>query len=213
MADDFYGDEQEPEDLQKEWRAREAQFKTLGYRDGVTAGKDQTLQQGFEQGFKESVQPGFDWGRARGAASALRTLGPNASLLVRPDAEGELAEVSASIAAISTEDALRSFSGAALSLQRGSDTGSNIGNVLENVHGDALRASNQTEGATSNSRTVGRADSESVTHTVGEPLERAVGAMGLHTTGEKVRLDPTQTEQMLRTLEAKIWSVVSVSPE
>lgn len=29
MADDFYGDDQEPEDLQKEWKAREAQFKTV----------------------------------------------------------------------------------------------------------------------------------------------------------------------------------------
>lgn len=38
----------------------------LGYRDGFLAGKEKSLQDGFNVGFKESVFAGQTWGHVRG---------------------------------------------------------------------------------------------------------------------------------------------------
>lgn len=38
----------------------------MGYRDGLLAGKDASVQEGFNVGFKESVFIGHRWGVVRG---------------------------------------------------------------------------------------------------------------------------------------------------
>lgn len=40
--------------------------KKLGYRDGVEAGKNLSVQEGFDVGYAEATIAGFNWGVARG---------------------------------------------------------------------------------------------------------------------------------------------------
>ncbi|XP_073133437.1 uncharacterized protein [Henckelia pumila] len=59
----------EPFDMHREWQRRHDQFHTIGYRDGLIAGKEAFAQEGFNIGFKDSVSIGYNWGRARGITS------------------------------------------------------------------------------------------------------------------------------------------------
>ncbi|PRQ19568.1 putative essential protein Yae1 [Rosa chinensis] len=52
----------EASDVDKEWQRRRDQFHTMGYRDGVIAGKEASSQEGFSIGFKQSVLVGYNWG-------------------------------------------------------------------------------------------------------------------------------------------------------
>ncbi|GFY90501.1 essential protein Yae1, N-terminal [Actinidia rufa] len=61
-------------DLDREWNKRHDQFHTIGYRDGLIAGKEASAQEGFNMGFKESVLVGYNWGLVRGVTSALTFL-------------------------------------------------------------------------------------------------------------------------------------------
>lgn len=38
----------------------------MGYRDGIAAGKEASAQEGFNEGFKQSVHIGYNWGLVRG---------------------------------------------------------------------------------------------------------------------------------------------------
>lgn len=38
----------------------------LGYRDGVEEGKNSSVQEGFDEGYREAAIAGFNWGVARG---------------------------------------------------------------------------------------------------------------------------------------------------
>lgn len=40
----------------------------MGYRDGIIAGKEAALQEGFNIGFKGSVLAGYNWGLVRGVS-------------------------------------------------------------------------------------------------------------------------------------------------
>jgi len=42
------------------------EYFQIGYRDGLTAGKEASAQEGFNIGFKESVVAGCNWGLVRG---------------------------------------------------------------------------------------------------------------------------------------------------
>uniref|UniRef100_A0A6M2EWL8 Essential protein Yae1 N-terminal domain-containing protein n=1 Tax=Populus davidiana TaxID=266767 RepID=A0A6M2EWL8_9ROSI len=53
-------------DLDREWQRRHDQFHTIGYRDGLIAGKEDSAQEGFNVGFKQSVLVGYNWGVVRG---------------------------------------------------------------------------------------------------------------------------------------------------
>lgn len=68
--DSFWdGSDQELEkssDLNRAWQRRREQFHTIGYRDGIIAGKEATVQEGFNIGFRESVSVGCKWGMVRG---------------------------------------------------------------------------------------------------------------------------------------------------
>ncbi|KAL8480576.1 hypothetical protein ACS0TY_027209 [Phlomoides rotata] len=79
-GDSWYDDEPSVEQLKKEsdmdreWKRRHNQFHTIGYRDGVIAGKEAAAQEGFNIGFKESVLNGYNWGLVRGIGSAMACL-------------------------------------------------------------------------------------------------------------------------------------------
>ncbi|OIW05673.1 hypothetical protein TanjilG_23459 [Lupinus angustifolius] len=61
-------------DLDREWQRRHDQFHTIGYRDGLIAGKEASAQEGFNIGFKQSVLNGYSWGVVRGVTSAFAYL-------------------------------------------------------------------------------------------------------------------------------------------
>jgi flagellar biosynthesis/type III secretory pathway protein FliH len=64
--DDIWGgdaDHQIPhsnaEELDREWRARREEFWNSGYREGLEAGKHETVQEGFDQGEISLLTPDF----------------------------------------------------------------------------------------------------------------------------------------------------------
>ncbi|KAL3656673.1 hypothetical protein V7S43_018452 [Phytophthora oleae] len=60
-------DEEEQTLLDQESVALERRMKTVGIRDGLELGKEDTLQQGFDQGFAMGAARSFRFGRIRGA--------------------------------------------------------------------------------------------------------------------------------------------------
>ncbi|CAN4080656.1 unnamed protein product [Withania somnifera] len=61
-------------EMDREWKRRHDQFHTIGYRDGLMAGKEASAQEGFNGGFRDSVYVGYNWGLVRGTTSALASL-------------------------------------------------------------------------------------------------------------------------------------------
>nr|XP_048316940.1 protein YAE1 homolog [Myodes glareolus] len=57
--------------VQREWQGHMRRRIQEGYRDGVDAGKAVTLQQGFNQGYKEGAEVIVNYGLLRGTLSAL----------------------------------------------------------------------------------------------------------------------------------------------
>ncbi|KAF8548104.1 hypothetical protein OG21DRAFT_1423667 [Imleria badia] len=58
-----------------EWTKITSDFTNSGYREGIIAGKEAFLQQGFDAGFASVGVPlGRELGNLRGAAAAIRTL-------------------------------------------------------------------------------------------------------------------------------------------
>ena len=57
-----------------ESRAREERMKTIGYLDAYDANKDTLLQEGFEKGYRESIESAMRIGESLGKASALAKL-------------------------------------------------------------------------------------------------------------------------------------------
>ncbi|XP_020594250.1 uncharacterized protein LOC110034316 [Phalaenopsis equestris] len=46
----------------------------MGFRDGITAGKEASAQEGFNHGFMQSASAGYSWGLVRGISSVISTL-------------------------------------------------------------------------------------------------------------------------------------------
>ena len=116
--DDVWGSDSEGEggrhissELDHEWQARQNQFHTLGYRDGVEAGKNSSVQEGFNLGYAEATVAGFNWGVARGLTTAFAALTPSVKekLVSVGEARGRLETLDRSIHSISFTEALRSF--------------------------------------------------------------------------------------------------------
>ncbi|GAV78800.1 Yae1_N domain-containing protein [Cephalotus follicularis] len=61
-------------DLDREWQRRHDQLHTIGYRDGLMAGKEASAQEGYNISFKQSVQHGYNLGLVRGVTSSLDCL-------------------------------------------------------------------------------------------------------------------------------------------
>ncbi|XP_041486701.1 protein YAE1 homolog [Microtus oregoni] len=71
--------------VQREWQGHMRRRIQEGYRDGVDAGKAVTLQQGFNQGYKEGAEVIINYGLLRGTLSALLSwchLHSNSSTLI-----------------------------------------------------------------------------------------------------------------------------------
>ncbi|XP_065865247.1 uncharacterized protein [Euphorbia lathyris] len=98
-------------DLNREWERRSKEFHTIGYRDGIIAGKEAIAQEGFNVGFRESVIPGYDWGIVRGVTSALACLpnGLQQKLIETQEKRDEYQALYESMASLSTTDALKMF--------------------------------------------------------------------------------------------------------
>ncbi|XP_057977241.1 uncharacterized protein LOC131164228 [Malania oleifera] len=98
-------------DLDREWQRRRNQFHTIGYRDGVIAGKEASAQEGFNVGFKQSMLVGYDWGLVRGVSSALACLPDELKdKLVETHGKREkFNRLYESVHALSTTDALKLF--------------------------------------------------------------------------------------------------------
>ncbi|XP_019509388.1 PREDICTED: yae1 domain-containing protein 1 [Hipposideros armiger] len=80
-------DEEADESLlvQREWRNHMQRRVKEGYRDGLEAGKAVSLQQGFNQGYKEGAEVIINYGQLRGTLSALLSwchLQDNSSALI-----------------------------------------------------------------------------------------------------------------------------------
>ncbi|KAK8959571.1 hypothetical protein KSP40_PGU009086 [Platanthera guangdongensis] len=102
--------------LQEMWRREEARKEEapcgdIGYRDGITAGKEASAQGGFNDGYKESVHDGYCRGLVRGISSAISSFPDQlkeklTSNLANKDRFQVLLE---STRAISSNDALQIF--------------------------------------------------------------------------------------------------------
>ncbi|KAK3007600.1 hypothetical protein RJ639_013994 [Escallonia herrerae] len=98
-------------ELDREWQRRRNQFHTIGYRDGLMAGKEASAQEGFNIGFKESVFAGFNWGLVRGVTSALACLpdGLRERLVETQESRNSYSQLYENVHSLSTTDALKLF--------------------------------------------------------------------------------------------------------
>lgn len=98
-------------DLDREWKRRHDQFHTIGYRDGLTAGKEASAQEGFNVGFKQSVFVGYNWGLVRGVTSALACLPDDLreKLVKKVEIRDGLQNLYESVHSISSKDAVKLF--------------------------------------------------------------------------------------------------------
>ncbi|KAL6010003.1 hypothetical protein ACLOJK_000434 [Asimina triloba] len=108
VSDDGYS---KTSDLDREWERRHNQFLTIGYRDGLTAGKEASAQEGFVIGFKQSVLVGYKWGHVRGISSALALLPDHSreKLVGEPETSEKFQSLYASVSSISSKDAVQMF--------------------------------------------------------------------------------------------------------
>ncbi|KAF6761641.1 hypothetical protein DFP72DRAFT_1031086 [Ephemerocybe angulata] len=87
------------------WQKIASDFTNAGYREGITAGKEGALQEGFDSGFALTGAPlGRDIGRIRGISSALLALINKATLSFPPGALDELRNIAAQLADIRFSD-------------------------------------------------------------------------------------------------------------
>ncbi|KAK0572939.1 hypothetical protein LWI29_000699 [Acer saccharum] len=98
-------------DLDREWQRRHDQFHTMGYRDGIIAGKEASAQEGFNAGFKQSFPSGYNWGHVRGVTSALACLPDELKemLIKTQENRAKFQDLHESVHSLSTTDALRLF--------------------------------------------------------------------------------------------------------
>lgn len=108
-SDEVFG---ESSDLDREWQRRHDQFYTIGYHDGVIAGKEASAQEGFNIGFKQSVPIGYNWGLVKGATSAFACLPDELKERLVEDQghRDKFQDLYKSVNSLSTPDALKLFS-------------------------------------------------------------------------------------------------------
>ncbi|XP_022743089.1 uncharacterized protein YAE1-like [Durio zibethinus] len=135
-------------DLDREWQRRHDQFHTIGYRDGLIAGKQASAQEGFNIGFKQSVSIGYSRGLARGVTSTLACL-PDESrekLIDTQEKRDGFQEFYKSMNALSTTDALKLFHDDILTKKAGdqsepAEAGVSVGGSQEqSSNSDSLRS-------------------------------------------------------------------------
>ncbi|XP_076439767.1 uncharacterized protein LOC143279572 [Babylonia areolata] len=70
MGDIFDEEVEEVQIARKEWNRTENDVKKTGYRLGLSAGHEETLQEGFDVGYAGTVHMGFTLGQLQGQISA-----------------------------------------------------------------------------------------------------------------------------------------------
>ncbi|XP_065033965.1 uncharacterized protein LOC135666303 isoform X10 [Musa acuminata AAA Group] len=97
-------------DLNREQKRRYDQFYT-GYRDGISAGKEASAQEGFNIGFKQSASSGYKWGIVRGITSAFVNLPDQfkEKLVKKLEDRCTFQSLYKPVQEISTDDALRMY--------------------------------------------------------------------------------------------------------
>lgn len=127
-------------DLDREWKVRHNQFHTVGYREGLLAGKESSVQEGFNNGFRESVLAGYNWGLVRGITSSFACLPEHVKekLVERSEAKTKLEILHGKVHSISGKDALKLFHEDVLK----GELEAQIRNSDEGTHGD-LKESRQ----------------------------------------------------------------------
>ncbi|ONK61446.1 uncharacterized protein A4U43_C08F30000 [Asparagus officinalis] len=83
----------------------------MGYRNGISAGKEASAQKGFNVGFKQSVLIAYKWGFVRGISSAYINLPDDfiEKLATRTEKKVQLQNLHQSAQMISTTDAIKMF--------------------------------------------------------------------------------------------------------
>ncbi|GJM91884.1 hypothetical protein PR202_ga08303 [Eleusine coracana subsp. coracana] len=113
--DDIWGDASgspgRESTLDREWSHRQNQFHKMGYRDGITEGQKDSAQEGFNIGFRQSVNVGYKWGLVRGVTSALASLPDSLKEKLLPDVHHrkKIQDLNNSVHVISADDALQMF--------------------------------------------------------------------------------------------------------
>uniref|UniRef100_A0A0D6QSR7 Essential protein Yae1 N-terminal domain-containing protein n=1 Tax=Araucaria cunninghamii TaxID=56994 RepID=A0A0D6QSR7_ARACU len=98
-------------DLDREWKARHNEFHTVGYREGLLAAKELSVQEGFNNGFKESVLVGYNWGLVRGITSSFACLPEHVKekLVETSEDRTKLETLHQRVHSVSGNDALKLF--------------------------------------------------------------------------------------------------------
>ncbi|GFQ00356.1 yae1 domain-containing protein 1, partial [Phtheirospermum japonicum] len=119
-------------DMEREWQRRHNQFHTIGYRDGLIAGKEAAAQKGFNIGFENSVFAGYNWGLVRGINSAMACLpgGLKEKLVETEETRNKFNHLHETVQSLSTTDALKLF----YENQKRKLPNENESGVLENYH-------------------------------------------------------------------------------
>ncbi|KAI0089540.1 hypothetical protein BDY19DRAFT_889447 [Irpex rosettiformis] len=85
MDDDSPWDDNVQTLKDSEWSKISSDFMNVGYREGITAGKEAHLQQGFDEGFAKTGAPlGREIGLLRGFASAILSFLKSPACTVEP---------------------------------------------------------------------------------------------------------------------------------
>ncbi|KAJ6844556.1 yae1 domain-containing protein 1-like [Iris pallida] len=109
VTDDAFG---ESSALNREWNRRHEQFHSVSLqKKSITAGKEASAQEGFNVGFKQSVQVGCNWGLVRGITSAFANLPDHLKerLAGKLENKDKLQNLCGSVQSISTTDALKMY--------------------------------------------------------------------------------------------------------
>ncbi|KAK9917843.1 hypothetical protein WJX75_008825 [Coccomyxa subellipsoidea] len=64
-------EDKKEQDLESEWESRRSKFYNVGYKDGLEEGKSATLQQGFDEGYRQSTAAGYSEGLKKGKQATL----------------------------------------------------------------------------------------------------------------------------------------------
>ncbi|MCD7449723.1 hypothetical protein HAX54_001290 [Datura stramonium] len=100
-------------EMDREWQRRHDEFHTIGYRDGLIAGKEASAQEGFNVGFRDSIYVGYNWGLVRGITSALVSLpdGLKERMVDTKEIQNKFHHLHESVQSRSTAEMLKVFHG------------------------------------------------------------------------------------------------------
>ncbi|KAF8816915.1 hypothetical protein BYT27DRAFT_7229175 [Phlegmacium glaucopus] len=88
-----------------EWSRISSEFTNVGYREGITAGKESALQEGFDAGFADIGAPiGRELGILRGISSAILVLLRSTGVQDQESIQTEAQEISSQLSKIRFSD-------------------------------------------------------------------------------------------------------------